>query len=397
MVRLSAAGFLMFVLVGCTGLIDGSSGNSGDDDDGSQAMASAMQKWTGEAYPLLSAQCSACHAGQRQGIGFLIGADPTAVRDTLLKYDPPVINLDTVSISRIVTKGLHDGPQLSTSQVSTVLDWLQAEHQAASASANNSATLIASTAMLVQTCTADTPEGGCPVNHIPLSSLANATAGVDGAEITFSATALSSGLYLTDMKVNGGTTGVYMEHLLFVSKQKSGLFPDQIDRYFSTKLNVAANATVALGGGTEQFGGFAATDMVQVDFKVLSPFKPDTSTPTNTGCRVLAKFKTNAVPALTQGQGGQQACVACHAGTANPNAKASMDLTGITAADDATLQTACNQVRTRVNLTTTDQSAIYVAPDPGSATNHPIKIPAATFTTYKSGLDVWVQAEKTAP
>jgi hypothetical protein len=75
-----------------------------------------------------------------------------------------------------------------------------------------------------------------------------------------------------------------------------------------------------------------------------------------------------------------------------------MDLTGIAATDDATLQNVCNQARTRINFQDTNASGFYIAPNPSQATNHPFKFAGvqANFDTFKAAVDIWVQAEKTA-
>ncbi|HEY0481049.1 MAG TPA: hypothetical protein VGD37_26220 [Kofleriaceae bacterium] len=395
MVRLSAAGVLMMTLVGCVGLIDGGS------DGLTTQQRNARTKWQSEAYPVLRDNCAACHNGSRAMIGFLIGGESLAIHDTLMKYDPAVVNLEAPSSSRMLTKGQHDGPQLTAEQASALLQWLNAERDATNHDPDHPVPLLATKKYAVQLCqaTAADPTAPCPVNHVPLSDITDVGTTIPGAEITFLANGLSSGLYLHDLNVTGGTAGVYMEHLLFVSLPASmPPFPDQIDRYFATKLNVKPGETVALNGGTEQFGGFAAGDMIEVHFRVLSPFKPDTGGggTTNNGCKALALFKTNVVPQLQLAGTGNVNCASCHGG-ADVAAKQSMDITGFNSATEATQLNACNQVRSRINLTNTNQSGFYLAPDPGSATNHPVKFAAANFTSFKTMMDAWVQAEKTAP
>jgi mono/diheme cytochrome c family protein len=384
----------MISLVGCVGLIDGGS------DGLSSQQRNARTKWQNEAFPVMRDNCASCHNGSRANIGFLIGAETFEIRDHLMAYDPAVINLEAASSSRILTKGQHDGPLLQAEQASALLQWLNAERDATNHDPDHPIPVLATKKYAVQLCqaTAADPTLPCPVNHIPLSDVADVGASVPGAEITFIANGLTSGLYLHDINVTGGTAGVYMEHMLWVSTPAAmPPLPDQIDRYFATKLNVKANATVPLGGGTEQFGGFAATDMIEIHFKVLSPFKPDTGPPpVNNNCKALALFKSNVVPQLQLAGAGNVNCASCHGG-ADVNAKASMDITGFNSATEATQLNACNQVRSRINLTNTNQSGFYLAPDPGSATNHPLKFAAANFTSFKTMMDVWVQAEKTAP
>lgn len=389
MVRLSAAGLLMFTLVGCVGLIDGGS------DGLSSQQRIARDKWENGALPVFRANCETCHNGSRANVGFLIGgADDFAVRDSLMNYQPAVVNLEAASSSRILTKGLHEGPQLTAEQSSALLLWVQAERDAVNHDPDHPMPVLATPAAPVQLCTAGVPgDPTCPTNHIALSMIPDAGAAIPGAEIAFTATGLQSGLYLTNLVVNGGTAGVYMEHLLFVSLPTGkDPFPDQIDRYFATKLNVKAGATTPLDGGTEDFIGFVPTDNLAIHFKVIQAYKPDTTSTVPTGCKVLPTFKANAQNQLNTN------CASCHAG-GNATAKAAMDLTGIASAVDADILGACNQVRSRINFQTTDQSGFYIAPNPAITSNHPFKFGgvAANFTTFKTAMDVWVKAEQTAP
>ena len=390
MVRLSAAGFLMVSLIGCTGLIDGGS------DGLSTQQQLALDQWQHSALPVLRQSCATCHDGSRPMVGFLAGgADDLAVHDNLMGYEPAVVNLDAASSSRILTKGLHLGPQLTADQSSALLLWVQAERDAVNHDPDHPTAALATPAAAVAMCTGGAPDSAtCPTNHIALSAVSGAGTAVPGAELAFTAQALASGLYLTNLAIKGGTAGVYLEHLLFVSRPTGKApFPDLIDRYFATKIDVKPGATSPLGGGTEDFIGFAPTDMIEIHVKAISPYMPEATPPppTQNGCKVLAQFKAKAVPQMNGN------CAGCHAG-GNPAAKTAMDITGIGSADDVTLQLVCNQVRTRINFQTTDQSGFYLAPDPGSATNHPFKFnPAANFTTFKTSVDVWVQAEKKAP
>jgi hypothetical protein len=114
------------------------------------------------------------------------------------------------------------------------------------------------------------------------------------------------------------------------------------------------------------------------------------------GCKVLASFKANVVPALRLPDDGNTVnCSSCHV---SGSGKGAMDIAGFDATDDATVLKACNEVRTRVDLTKPDESGIYLAPDPASGTNHPKKFAAGQFTSnFKTPVDRWVQAEKTAP
>jgi mono/diheme cytochrome c family protein len=390
MVRLSVGAILMVALVGCTGLIDGGS------DGMSDQQRTARARWTNDAYPALSANCAVCHNGSRVNIGFLVGDDQDAVKTTLLAYQPSVVNFEAPGSSRILSKGLHDGPELTASQSSAILQWLQAERDAAQHDPLNPVVTLKVPAFAVQICTAGLPdnaEGTCPTNHVSLATVPDAGALVPGAEISFTAQKLTS-LYVTNLKLNGGTAGAYIEHPLFVSIPAMGNpFPDQLDRFFNLKDDAAAAKADLLAGGTHSFAGFNPDDMLEIHFKVVAAYKPDTSPPPDTGgCKVPASFKTNAAGPL------QTNCASCHTGAANPGAKAALDITGVNSADPAMQLIACNQVRSRINLVTTAQSGFYLAPDPASATNHPFKFAAGQFATnFQTPVDIWVQAEKKAP
>jgi hypothetical protein len=395
MVRLSASAFVMLAVVGCTGLIDGGS------DGLTRQERVARQKWTDSAYPVFRDNCVTCHAGSRPMIEFLLGGttDAGAAYDSIKAYDPPVMNVDAPGSSRVLSKGLHDGPALTGEQSFAILTWLQAERDAVITKPTDETSLLATAPFMVELCPPFDPANPtfvCPtINHVPLDTIPNIGPQIPGAEITFTAHALTSGLYLSNLKLSGGTAGAYVEHPLFVSKPVEGeQFPDQIDRYFNLKMNLAASATEQLSGGTAMFSGFVATDMVEIHFKTISAFKPDTGPGPGGpgGCKVIASFRTNAVGPL------RTYCQSCHAG-GNPNAKAAMDLAGINGTDDAMLLPVCNEVRTRINLTTTDQSGFYLTPNPASGINHPFKFPdAGAFNTnFKTPVDIWVQAEKVAP
>jgi len=389
MVRLSAAGVFMMALVACTGLVGGGS------DGMSPQQKNAIQAWQQKALPVLKQDCISCHNGSRAGVGFLAGAEDMEIRDNLMAFTPSVVNLEAASSSQIVTKDLHEGPRLTDVELSAMLDWLFAERDAANHNPDMPVQQLQTPPMAVQLCTAGDPGSAtCPTNHIALDGVPTDGTKLTGAEITFTAQAVGSSLYLSRLSGNGGTTGFYFEHLLFVSlPAMANPFPDQIDRYFALKFNIGPGKTSTVGGGTEDFIGFAPTDMISLHFKLLSTFKPDTGGTKTDGCKVVDKFTTNAMPELTKN------CTSCHSGQ-NTTATAAMDLTtiGTATTDPAKILTACNQVRSRINTQTPDQSGFYIAPNTG--TNHPFKFPSPageTFATFKTAMDVWVTAEKTAP
>lgn len=391
MVRLSVGALALVSLVGCTGLIGGGGGGEGD---------AAKKMWIDKAAPVLLTNCVSCHNGSRPMINFLEGTGDLVIRDTLLAFEPAVVNLDAPASSRLLTKGIHDGPALLASQASDLLEWIGAEKDAQPDPGDEGPTLE-TVKFTPAICTSGTPPAPtCPVNDVDLTDL-----GLPGAKLHFVAQALGSGLYLNQLSVIAGTDGVYMEHPLFASWPTDGSETrfDTIDRFYNVKLNQMAGSTAQIGGGTAAFIGFNAVDKISISFKALKAFQPDAGGGSGGGetggCKVLASFKANAQALFTTNVGAQS-CLSCHGGQ-NGNATSAMNITGVNAADDPTILAACNQIKTRVNTTAPDQSGVFLAPDPANA-NHPFRFNAAQFNTFKNGppgtgILGWINAEKVAP
>jgi mono/diheme cytochrome c family protein len=384
MVRLSAGAILMVALVSCTGLIDGGS------DGLTPQQRDAATKWKSKALPVLRDQCVGCHNGSRPNIDFLSGDKDADIRTRVMTYTPAVVNLDAPGSSRLLSKGLHEGPEFNSEDLSSVLQWIQAEKGAQDSDPATAPPLLATAPLMLTLCPSGTAANQCPLNHASLEMLPDIGPMLPGAEISFSAFALDTAIYVTNLKLNGGTAGVNIEHPLFVSVPATGdAIPDKIDRYFDVKMNEKAGGADPISGGAASFEGFLKDNMVEIHFKIVQAFKPDTTAPPSNMCKALPLFKSNVAGLLNTN------CASCHTG--GGNGKGALDMTGVNATDDATLLIACNQVRTTVDLVTPTNSALFKAPDPGSATNHPFKFPAATFTSYQTSVNAWIQAEKTAP
>lgn len=388
LVRLSAAATAVFA-VGCTGLIQ---------DDGlgnlTPEQQAARAAWLGEAQPVLAQNCVSCHNGSRVGIGFLEGAEPLAQRDDLLAHDPVVVNLTAAQSSRLLTKGLHEGPAFTAAQASSVLQWVQKEVDAAGSTGEGGPSLETAP-FTVFPCTEGAPgTANCPFNDVTLDEV-----GVVGAKIRFTVQSLGSGLYFSNLKLIPGADGAYIEHPLFVSKPVDGdAKPDTIDRFFNVKMNLQQAATEEeqqIAGGTAAFVGFLASDPISIYFKKADKFQPDEGgMQTQSGCKKLEEFKAVRANFSAPVGGAAQACTGCHAGS-NAGATGAMGIQNIGSADDAVVQNVCNQVLIRTNLTTPDQSGIFLAPSPTST--HPFRFTQAQLDTFKANVNVWVMAEKTAP
>ncbi len=394
LVRLTVAATAV-ISVGCTGLID-----DGGESGLTPEQAAAREAWTSGAQPVLQDNCASCHAGSREGIAFLEGMpDVYAQKEDLLTYTPLVVNLTAPQSSRILTKGMHEGPAFTATQTAAVLDWIQKEKDAAGTDGGTGPSLETA-AFLPLICTGGSPgTATCPFNDVTLDEV-----GIAGAKISFTVQALGSGLYLSNLKLVPGPMGAYIEHPLFVSIPEQGEpKPDTIDRFFSVKMNLSPTATQdqqQIAGGTAAFVGFQANDRLAIYFKVAKVYQDDGSgMMTQAGCKKLTEFKAVRALFTTAVGGAAQNCGQCHLG-GNAGATSALDLRGINDASDTVVQGACNQVLIRVNLTTPDQSGIFLAPDPAST--HPFRFTAAQLTTFKNGppatgLLGWIMAEKTAP
>jgi cytochrome c553 len=389
MVRLSVGAFAALLFMGCSGLID-----DGTTDNVSPEEQAARQLFLQKAKPVLDTTCAACHSGSDPSVAFLQAPNATEERAKLLASD--YISLEAPQSSRLLTKGAHSGPALLASQASDLLEWLSAERDAAGV-AGTADTGLETEKFTVGLCTGGTPgDATCPINYVDITGLVQ---GWGGAKIKFVAQPLSQDLYVTNLALEGGPDGVYIEHPLFVSWPLEGEpIPDTLDRFFNVKMNLMAGAAASpINGGTAAFINFSPNNQITIHFKVVDRYRPDTGGGggggmTAAGCKALAQFKANAKTPL------QNSCGSCHANAGNANARGAMDLTGINATDDATLTNVCNQARTRINFQDTNASGFYIAPNPAMGTNHPFKFPAqGNFDTFKAAVDVWVQAEKTAP
>jgi hypothetical protein len=247
-------------------------------------------------------------------------------------------------------------------------------------------------------------------------------AGIDltGAEISFVVQPLSNSLYLTDLTLVAGTNGIYIEHPLFVywpatggmcSDGTAGPCPDNIDRFFATKIDLQASMSGPIDGGTAAFTGFAPTNgsQLQITFKVVDIYRADSGTGgtggTTGGCKVLTgtnSFQSLVVPVMNVALAGEgNKCAGCHLQGQNQNAISAMDITGIGSTDTSpggALNTACNQVLTRINMQDIPNSGVILAPETGQDAAHPFKFAnAANFTNFKTALSNWAGAEKVAP
>ncbi len=410
MVRLSAGLTLVVALlgVGCTGLIGGGTTTA----QLTPEQQAAEAKWTSEALPVFTNNtCIVCHGGTAPtatGEFFLTGTGDD-IRTTLLGFSPQVINLDAPASSRVLVKGAHEGPALGATDSASILDWINAEKDAAAAGSGSGTPTLETAKIQTQICTGGTAgdvsecQGGdanhdgviacCPINKIPLDDLA-----LPGATINFIAQPLDSDTYVTDLYLAAGSDGVYMEHPLFASWPPTGdAIPDGLDRFFAVKMNLApATGPVScppigpscdhIGPGAAAFVGFAPENELSISFLVIEAYHPDaTMPPATVGCATngFAAFIQNVKPQLMSGT-----CTSCHGGQ-NNGATGAMDLTGLA---NTTSNTTCLQVRNHIQTDGTP-SPLLLAPEAGQDATHPYKMAAAAYTTFMTNINTWIAAE----
>jgi mono/diheme cytochrome c family protein len=401
MVRVSA--FAAVALTACVGNVSGVGGGGGDDtvttDGGnpSDLKQAALDAWTNKAYPLFKLRCASCHADSNQTTqpAFLVGADANAVHTTIMGFNPQVIDVRAGASSRVYVKGSHLGPAWMPTEAPDILTWINAEVAAAAADTTTGMTTDIVTALITPTmCTvaSGADDSSCAKTTVDLGAV-----GLTGSTITFVAQALSStqGLYLDYLQVNGMGAGAYLEHPLFISYPQTGDMtpvPDDIDRFYDQKVDVAPSMSMPIGPGEAAFLTFDPTAPIKISFKVVTPYVPPTTTTTAGGCKSVAVFTSSK----TQSELNTR-CAGCHTGTSNANAKSAMDLTGIGSTDPTMLATACAQALSHINTVQAASSALLVEPDPAQAAGHPYKItPAATLTTYQNEIKTWITAEQGA-
>lgn len=338
-----------------------SSAKDGGAPGDASAAASQARALFEALLPNLGSTCGgACHA---QGVGGApIWLGPPDPYTSATKF-PGIVGADP-DTSIIVTKGRHEGPTLADPLLTQVLGWLTAE-------------AAALPAMTLPSTPAFTVTMGS--NDIDCSA-----AGIPGLHVTFGASATGNLLTLANLElVTPATTGATITYPIFALLPQGA--PEIDDSSFSNLVQtVAAGATTALGPGLLVLTQWAPGDQMRIEFTALAKAMGagDGGSSTTGGCKSVASFTANAVPAIQA-----NTCLNCHntGGTGN----ASLDLSALAAnpPDDAT---ACAQALTRANPQNPAQSDIILAPT-GQVANHPFKNASQSFVTM---METWITAEQ---
>lgn len=335
---------------------------------------SAAEVFATRVEPMLGSRCGACHGPDRTGPDFLRPSPD--VRTTLLSY-PALVDLETPSSSRLLTKGEHSGPALSTGEAEAVRSWLELEAA--------EGTMVDPMVRELATDAVEIREG---FNALPLDVL-----GLPGTTLHFVAARVGEGMFLDSVQLAAGPTGARLEHPSFVTWIEGEPIADPVDRFAGVELRVEPNSTQPFDTGTVVLTSFPEGALLSVHFDAVEPLVSamtdgDGGMPMPTdGCTQLATFREMAAPQLTS------YCTRCHGG-GNASATASMDMTQVGAADDATLQLGCNQVLGRISPTSPSASGLFTQPDPATGGDHDFQFgTTGELTAFRAAILGWFETE----
>jgi hypothetical protein len=266
------AALFALALVGCTGEIE-----SKLTEGLPPEQAVAIEKWAKKALPVFGDpryNCITCHDGSvAKAPAYLAGADDLMRRDTLLAYNPRVVNLGAPQSSRMLTVGDHmmlmGGPALEVIDSTACLEWIQAERLA-----RPEIVPIRTDAIQPMICTSGNPgDPTCPINMVDLSLVGPTPV---PATLTFVLQNVSGSSYYTQIKVKAGAEGVYFEHPLIESYVGGDTVPtpDPVDRMFAVVMNVPANMEMVVGSGMATIAEFSVNDPISFQFDVIEKVRP---------------------------------------------------------------------------------------------------------------------------
>jgi hypothetical protein len=370
MVRLRASAALALAgmalgAAACAGDIT-TPGGGGDDP----AVAAAKTAFTENVSPILDGFCGACHVGMAN-VDFM-RPEPDA-RTRILTWEG-LVDLSSPSSSLLINKGPHTGPALTPDQNAVFLDWLELEAVAAGGEP----------AEVVETDRV-TPTPG--TNTVDLGAI-----GLTGSTLTFLYEPLSTGMYLSDIQVVGGTGGAHLVNPLFVIWQDEVAEPDPINRFGNVDMTVAEGATAFVGGGTAVFVDVAPNAPISIHFRVAEfadgTVPDDDDGIIGGGCNNVAQFTANAQMPLNA------SCASgCHGG-ANAGARAAVDMSQMADLTADGQAAACGQIKTRINTADPINSGLFLAADPNSGTAHPFKFgTTAQFEAFRTSITNWLNQE----
>jgi hypothetical protein len=209
-------------------------------------MLDGQQQFVQRAWPSL-AGCVGCH-GAQPTIDFLAPGTADGAYAGIFAFQPPVVDLDAPSASLLVTMGKHTGPALDPMSADDVLGWIEQER-------SERVTPVPTIAVGPVDLTMGTPAS------LPLPT---------GGTISFTPSAFSGGLQLTQLAITAPASGLHVVHPLFVlDPAKLPAVVDALDRFSDVDVKLAAGERYDLGGGDALFLDFDPTAPLSIHFHTL--------------------------------------------------------------------------------------------------------------------------------
>lgn len=382
MVRLRAGLPLVALAVIGLGGVGAAGGCTGDiiNPDGGDPLEVAIQTFERDVQPVLNQKCAVCHTAAPNPI--FMKPDPT-LREGLMSYrntgGAGLIDLESPIDSRLQVYSSSEahlavGVNFTPAEAAKVTAWVELEALAAGVEEQPE----------VKT-TRIAPVVG--TNSIDL-----ATIGLTGSTFAFDFERITTGYYLSRIKVTAGTGGVHLVDPLFVIWEGETPVPDPINRFSGIDLVVEENMESPVGGGTAIFtypNQVPTSPQISVHFKTATfanGMEPTENGGATGACKAVAQFTANVAPRL-------QPCLTCHGG-GNAAATGATDMRKLN--DPEAQLDACNQILTRVSKANPNQSSIIVSVDPASTVGHAVRnyrVPAGEFAAYRDTLIGWINAE----
>ena len=356
---------------GCemTGELHGSETPNPGVDAGDDTAQIARAAFDDDVAPLLQGFCGACHSAA-DSVGFMA---PNPDMYSSVTTWPLLVDLENHSSSRLLSKGVHDGPAWTADQRAVIGDWLGLE------------TIAAGVVPVVEPETAPfSPIVG--INTVDLAQI-----GMAGSSVTFRLEKLQVGYYISELMVNAGLEGAHLVHPLFVTWSESVPTPDPVDRFSGVEVNADPSQSAMIGGGTVVLVNVPEGAMLSIHFVKAEPAVANPGLPA-TGCKVVASFTQNARSLLSA------SCGSCHAG-GDASATAATDLRLIDDLSPAGQIAVCGQALSRVSLGDPLNSGLFVATNPALGAAHPFKFngDAIAFNAFRDAVLAWINAEIVAP
>ena len=298
MVRLTlSAVAVATLLVGCVGFI------SDPSDDGLTVnQRKARDLFVGKAYTVAMEQCGGCHVTLANS-DFLKGNAPLEVYQTIKEFKPGMINFIDAAKSRLLTKGVHSGPEFALatrngqteSDYEVMLAWLRAEQRAGGDAVGGDGPSYIVTAKFTPTVCMGA-RAACQVNTVSLRGIRPDKTGIEAdVEFLYEVLPLSNSPYLANLKVKAGAEGAYVESPVFLGYTAGNTTPTiDGDAFFAIKTNVAANMSATIGGG---FAGLTdlralsdtgAPNEMAISFQVIDKYKPEGGAVDPSVCKAVA-------------------------------------------------------------------------------------------------------------